>query len=334
MTSKPFRALMLREVDEKTSAAVELLNVDELPAEDTLVKVDYSTLNFKDALAITARGRIVKKWPLVAGVDLAGTVVESSNPDLEPGTRVVLTGWSVGEQFWGGYSQYQRVKSGWLVPLPEGFDTRQAMMVGTAGFTAMLCVNALEDAGIHPRSGPVLVTGAAGGVGSVAVAILHKLGYEVTALTGDASKHGFVAGLGASAFADGPEWSEKPRALERQRWAAAIDTVGSQVLARVLAEMNYGGVVAACGLAGGAELPTTVMPFILRKVNLVGVDSVMLPTPERISTWERIATDLPLEKLSAISSSVISLDELKDVSEQMLDGQLEGRVLVDVNAGS
>lgn len=332
MHTETFRALVLREQEGKTLAAIEELKVDALPSEDTLVKIDYSTLNFKDALAVTGKGKIVRTWPLVPGIDFAGTVVESSNPRFAPGTRVVLTGWSVGEKYWGGYAQYQRVKSDWLVPLPEGLSTRQAMMVGTAGFTAMLCVNALERAGVTPESGPVLVTGAAGGVGSVAVSILNKLGYQVTALTGDESKHDYVRSLGASDFADGPEWASAARPLEGQRWAAAIDTVGTKVLARVLAEMNYGGVVAACGLAGGADLPTTVMPFILRNVSLIGVDSVMLPAEQRVSTWNRVLADLPMDKLEGITSTTVALKEVGQASEKMLAGGLKGRVLVDVNA--
>ncbi|WP_317925143.1 MULTISPECIES: MDR family oxidoreductase [unclassified Cupriavidus] len=332
MSIDQFRAMMLREEDAKTVATIENLSVDTLPSEDTLIKVEYSTLNFKDALAVTGRGKIVKSWPLVPGIDFSGTVVESSNPQFVVGTKVVLTGWSVGEKYWGGYSQFQRVKSEWLVPLPEGITTRQAMMVGTAGFTAMLCVNALERAGVRPDIGTVLVTGAAGGVGSVAVAILKKLGYQVAALTGDPAKHDYVATLGAAEFADGPQWANSPRPLEGQRWAAAIDTVGSKVLARVLAEMQYGGVVAACGLAGGADLPTTVMPFILRNVNLIGVDSVMLPTQDRIAAWSRVVSDLPFEMLEGISATSVSLEEVKNAADQMLDGKLKGRVLVDVNA--
>lgn len=332
MSIDRFRAVMLREENAKTVADVESLTVDALPSEDTLVRIEYSTINFKDALAVTGRGKIVKSWPLVPGIDFAGTVVESSNPEFKTGMKVVLTGWSVGEKYWGGFSQYQRVKSDWLVPLPEGLTTRQAMMVGTAGFTAMLCVNALERAGVTPASGPVLVTGAAGGVGSVAVAILKKLGYQIVALTGDLAKHDYVATLGAGEFADGPQWADQPRPLEGQRWAAAIDTVGSKVLARVLAEMQYGGVVAACGLAGGADLPTTVMPFILRKVNLIGVDSVMLPRQDRIAAWNRVVNNLPFEMLEGISATTISLADIKGAAERMLDGKLKGRVLVDVNA--
>lgn len=334
MTQNTFRAMVLREQEKKTIAAVESLSFDALPTEDTLVKIDYSNLNFKDALALTGRGKIVRTWPLVPGIDLAGTVVESANSAYPAGTRVVLTGWSVGEKYWGGLSQYQRVNSNWLVPLPTGLTTQQAMMIGTAGFTAMLCVNALVAAGITPDSGPILVTGAAGGVGSVAVAILKNKGYRVTALTGNPDKHDYVKNLGADAFADGPEWSEAPRALEGQRWAGAVDTVGSKVLARVLAEMHYGGVVAACGLAGGADLPTTVMPFILRGVKLLGIDSVMLPTADRLTAWESIVRDLPLAMLTGITAETVALEQVTAAAEKMLDGKLKGRVLVDVNATS
>jgi acrylyl-CoA reductase (NADPH) len=327
MTTSAFQAMVLRE---QGKTAIESLTRDQLPSHDTLVKIDYSTLNFKDALAVTGKGKIVREWPMVPGIDFAGTVVESGNPAYPAGTPVVLTGWSVGERFWGGYSQYQRVKSEWLVPLPAGLSTRQAMMVGTAGFTGMLCVNALEQQGITPKSGPVLVTGAAGGVGSVAVAILSGLGYQVTALTGDPAKEAYVRGLGAEAVADGPAWADVPRPLETQRWSAAIDTVGTKVLARVLAEMNYNGVVAACGLAGGADLSTSVMPFILRGVRLIGVDSVMLPSEERIPAWERLVKVLPADKLETITSQVVKLADVRDAAEQMLAGKLQGRVLVDV----
>lgn len=334
MFSQTFSAMVLRQDDQKnTLSSVEELSLTELPDEDTLVKIDYSTLNFKDALAVTGKGKIVRNWPLVPGVDFAGTVISTSNPRLEAGQRVVLTGWSVGEAWWGGYSQYQRIRGDWLVPLPEGLTTRNAMMVGTAGFTAMLCVDALEGAGITPSSGTVLVTGAAGGVGSVAVAILGRLGYTVAALTGsdDPDKHAYVVGLGANGVVDGEQWKTPARPLEGQKWAAAIDTVGSSVLARVFAEMNYGGVVAACGLAGGADLPTTVMPFILRGVQLLGVDSVMAPIEKRIRAWNRLVQDLPLDVLETITQTTVRLDEVKSAAEEMLAGRLTGRVLVDVN---
>lgn len=326
-----FRALVLRNENSATRSAVETLDVAALPNEDTLVKVDYSTLNFKDALAVTGRGKIVRTWPLVPGIDFSGTVVQSSNARFAPGTEVVLTGWSVGEKYWGGYAQYQRVKSDWLVALPDGLNTRQAMMAGTAGFEAMLAIDTLEKAGVGPAGGPVLVTGAAGGVGAIAVAILSALGYEVAALTRTEASQARIAKLGAKEFVNGPQWAEQPRALERGRWAAAIDTVGSRVLARVLAEMRYGGAVAACGLAGGADLPTTVMPFILRGVSLLGVDSVMQPRESRVHIWQRIARELPREKLEAITTETIPLERIAEMAAKMLDHQLNGRVLVDVN---
>lgn len=332
MADTTFRAMVLRQEGSDTKPSVEPMGFDGLPKEDTLVKIEYSTLNYKDALAITGKGKIVRTWPMIPGVDFAGSVVESSNPSFKPGTRVVLTGWSVGEKYWGGYSQYQRVKSAWLVPLPDKLSAQQAMMIGTAGLEAMLSVNTLEEAGVKPDDGPILVTGAGGGVGSVAVAILTKLGYSVEALTGDTRKHAFVSSLGNVQFVDGPEWSEMPRALESQHWAAAIDTVGSKVLARALAGIKYGGAVASCGLAGGADLPTTVMPFILRGVRLLGVDSVMQPIPNRSKAWQRFATAFPLEKLESIASQVVSLDRVQVAAEQMMRGEVTGRVLVDVNA--
>jgi acrylyl-CoA reductase (NADPH) len=328
MMEQAFNAILLKQ---EGDASVQNLSLSELPNEDTLVQVDYSTLNFKDALAVTGKGKIAKTLPLIPGIDLAGTIVETTNPKFSAGDKVVLTGWSVGEKYWGGYSQYQKVRGEWLVPLPVGLTTRQAMMVGTAGFTAMLCVNELEAAGIFPDGGPVLVTGAAGGVGSIAVAILKKLGYEISALTGKTAAQDYVRDLGAKQFVDGPEWSEMPRALEGQRWAGAIDTVGSRVLARVLAGTNYGGAVAACGLAGGADLPSTVMPFILRGIKLIGVDSVMCPTKMRASVWRRIVADLPMSVLEGITAKAVGLDEVQGAAEDMLAGRLRGRVLVDVN---
>jgi len=325
-----FHAMVLREEGKSTLAAIESLTPAQLPDFDTLVEIDYSTLNYKDALAVTGRGKIVRTWPLVPGIDFAGTIVETTHPGLAEGMKVVLTGWSVGEKYWGGYSEFQRVRGEWLVPLPGGLSARQAMMIGTAGFTGMLCVNALEEQGVRPESGPVLVTGAAGGVGSVATAVLSHLGYEVHALTGDALKAEYVRSLGACSVLDDQPWREMPRPLETQRWAAAIDTVGSKVLARVLAEMNYGGVVAACGLAGGADLPTSVMPFILRGARLIGVDSVMLPTAKRIPTWQRIVEALPVGHLERIAGHSVPLAQVVDAATQMLDGHIQGRVLVQV----
>lgn len=327
-----FKTLMLTQDDAgKTVAAIRQLGDADLPEGDVLVAVDYSSLNYKDGLAITGKGKIVRTWPMVPGIDLAGTVLQSDSSDYAAGDKVVLTGWSVGEKYWGGYSQRQRVQSKWLVPLPEGLDSRRAMAIGTAGFTAMLCVMTLEEAGVTPDKGTVLVTGASGGVGSVAVAILTRLGYTVAAVSGRPESEAYLRRLGASQLVTREEMNQPPRALEGQRWAGAIDTVGSTLLARVLAEMVYGGCVAACGLAGGADLPTTVMPFILRNVSLRGVDSVMCPVERRKQAWQRLVTDLPADALGEIGH-VATLEELPTLAEQIIAGQVRGRVIVDVNA--
>jgi acrylyl-CoA reductase (NADPH) len=329
--SDTFKALVLTQEDGKTVSTIQQLCNDDLPEGDVLLAVDYSSLNYKDGLAITGKGKIVRQWPLVPGIDLAGSVLESSSADYQAGDRVVLTGWSVGEKYWGGYSQRQRVQSKWLVPLPDGLDSKKAMAIGTAGFTAMLCVMTLEEAGVTPDKGTVLVTGASGGVGSVAVAILAKLGYTVAAVSAKPDADDFLRGLGASEILTREEMSEKPRALEGQRWAGAVDVVGTTTLARVLAEMNYGGCVAACGLAGGADLPTTVMPFILRNVSLRGVDSVMCPVERRKVAWQRLVNDLPAKALSEIGQ-VASLEQLPDLAEKITTGGVRGRVIVDLNA--
>ena len=329
--SDTFKALVLTQEDGKTVSNIKQLNNDDLPEGDVLLAVDYSSLNYKDGLAITGKGKIVRQWPLVPGIDLAGTVLESDSSDYAVGDRVVLTGWSVGEKYWGGYSQRQRVQSKWLVPLPEGLDSKQAMAIGTAGFTAMLCIMTLEEAGVTPDKGTVLVTGASGGVGSVAVAILAKLGYTVAAVSAKPEADDFLRGLGASEILTREEMSEKPRPLEGQRWAGAVDVVGTTTLARVLAEMNYGGCVAACGLAGGFDLPTTVMPFILRNVSLRGVDSVMCPVERRKVAWQRLVTDLPAEALGEIGQ-VASLEQLPELAEKITTGGVRGRVIVDLNA--
>ncbi len=332
MGNEHFSALVLTEVEGKTQVNIERLTDADLPEGDVLLEVEYSSLNYKDALAVTGKGKIVRKWPMVPGIDIAGTVLASDSDDYQPGDKVVLTGWSVGERYWGGYAQRQRVRSEWLVPMPEGLDARRAMAIGTAGFTAMLCVMALEEAGITPDKGTVLVTGASGGVGSVSVAILNRLGYKVAALTHNPDKHAFVRELGASDIVDGPEWSEKARPLEKQRWAGAIDPVGSGVLARVLAEVDYEGAVAACGLAGGADLPTTVMPFILRGVRLQGIDSVMCPLERRTRAWQRLVTDLPMAALEKIGSREVSLAEVPQAAADLLAGRITGRVLVNLKA--
>lgn len=326
-----FKALLLRQDDDKkTQTTLETLTVADLPDEDVRVAVEYSSLNYKDGMAVTGTGKIVLQWPMVPGIDLAGTVLESRSDAYKAGDKVVLTGWSVGEKYWGGYSQQQKLKADWLVPLPAGLTTQQAMAVGTAGLTAMLCVMALEEGGITPESGPVVVTGAAGGVGSVAVAILAKLGYQVAAVTGRESTHDYLRALGASEILSREEMAAKPRPLEKQRWAGAVDTVGGEMLARVLAEADYSGVVAACGLAGDFRLPTSVMPFILRNVRLQGVDSVMCPLARRTEAWNRLAQDLPMAQLEQVMQ-VVSLDEVPAQAAKIMQGQVQGRVVVDLN---
>lgn len=331
MSNKTFKALMLRQDEnKKTLAEIETLEVDALPNEDVLVEVDYSSVNFKDSLAVTGAGKIVLNWPMVPGIDLAGTVAESASDHYKAGDQVVLTGWAVGEKYWGGYSQFQRVKPDWLVKLPEGLDARKAMTIGTAGLTAMLCVLALEEGGVTPESGPVAVSGATGGVGSIAVAVLSKLGYEVSAISGKESEHAYLKQLGAKEIVSRDDMSEKARPLERSRWAGAIDTVGSDLLARLLAECNYGATVASTGLAGGFDLNTTVMPFILRNVRLQGVDSVMCPVERREQAWKRLSSDLPLETFEAITSEV-SLEEVAGVAQDMLKGKVKGRCIVKLS---
>ncbi len=325
-----FRALVLDQQDGKTQAQVKTLQESQLPEGEVLVAVDYSSLNFKDGLAITGAGKIVNQFPMVPGVDLAGRVLESADNAFSPGDAVVLTGWGVGERHWGGMAEKARLKSDWLVSMPQGMDARTAMMIGTAGLTAMLCVMALEEGGLTPAAGPVLVTGAAGGVGSVSVAILAGLGYEVHAVTGRPETEAYLKGLGAHALVSRESMAAKPRALEGQRWAGAIDTVGDTILARVLAETCYGGTVAACGLAAGFSLPTTVMPFILRNVRLQGVDSVMCPLSRRQQAWQRLAQELPAAALGEIGHS-IGLDEVPEYARRIVDGQVRGRVIVDMS---
>ncbi|WP_207061292.1 MDR family oxidoreductase [Motiliproteus sp. SC1-56] len=332
MTDTPFKALVLRQdEDGKTQSAIEQLTTADLPEEEVLVKVEYSSLNYKDGMALTGTGKIVLTWPMVPGIDLAGTVVDGGDSQYKAGDPVVLTGWSVGEKYWGGYSQMQRVRPEWLVPLPEGLTTQQAMAVGTAGLTAMLCVMALEEGGVTPDKGPVVVSGAAGGVGSTAVALLAQRGFEVAAITGRDSTHDYLRQLGATQLLSREEMAARPRPLEKSRWAGAVDTVGGEMLARLLAECHYNGTVAACGLAGDFKLPATVMPFILRNVRLQGVDSVMCPLERRTRAWQRIAEEFPQDLLNAINQ-VATLEELPELGQQIVRGQVRGRVVVDLQA--
>ena len=333
MADNTFKALVLTQENQQTIPAIRQLSIVDLPAGDVLVAVEYSSLNYKDGLAVTGKGRIVRQFPMVPGIDLAGTVLESDSPDYQPGDKVVLTGWGVGERYWGGYTQKARLRSQWLIPLPEGLDAQRAMAIGTAGFTAMLCVMALEEASIDGAADyPVLVTGASGGVGSVAVALLANLGYRVAAVTGRPETQDYLRGLGASVFVTRDEMTTPATSpLETQRWAGAVDTVGSKMLARVLAETAYGGAVAACGLAGGVDLPTTVMPFILRGVRLLGVDSVMCPISRRKQAWARLVRDLPNSALGGIAR-VASLEEVPQLASDIVAGKVRGRVVVNPNA--
>ena len=322
------QALILEQQDGKTLASVQAIEEGRLPEGDVTVDIDWSSLNYKDALAITGKGKIIRNFPMVPGIDFAGHVHTSEDPRFHAGQQVLLTGWGVGENHWGGLASQARVKGDWLVPMPAGLDGRKAMIVGTAGFTAMLCVMALEDAGIRPESGEIVVTGASGGVGSTAVALLHKLGYQIVAVSGRESTHDYLRQLGASRILGREEFAET-RPLEKQLWAGAVDTVGDKVLAKVLAQMNYGGCVAACGLAGGFALPTTVMPFILRNVRLQGVDSVMTPAARRAEAWERLVRDLP-ESFFTQSATEISLSQASDYANKIMDNQFHGRALVKI----
>lgn len=327
-----FKALMLTESDGKVGHSVTDLAIDDLPEGDVLVRVEYSDVNYKDGMILNGIGGLVRKYPHVPGIDFAGTVEESRHPRYKAGDKVVLTGWRVGEVHWGGYAQKARIKGDWLVALPDGMSTRQAMAVGTAGLTSMLCTMALEAHGVTQDSGPVLVTGAAGGVGSVAVAILAHLGYTVAASTGREQLHDYLRSLGATQIVPRADLSEPTkRPLETETWAGAVDTVASTTLARVLGQMKYGGSVAACGLAAGPKLETTVIPFLLRGVNLLGIDSVMQPYENRVKVWNRIAADLPHDKLETMTE-VVGLDGLGKAASDILAGQVRGRLVVDVNA--
>ncbi|WP_298562572.1 acryloyl-CoA reductase [uncultured Aliiroseovarius sp.] len=329
-----FKALMMEQNDEGLAqASIKEIGEDALPEGNVTVAVEYSTVNYKDGLCLSAKGGgLVRNYPHVPGIDYAGTVEASDDDRYKPGDKVVLTGWRVGEVSWGGYSQKARISADKLVPLPEGLTTRQAMAVGTAGFTSMLAVMALEDHGLKPGQGPVLVTGAAGGVGSVATAILANLGYEVAAVTGRADQADYLKSLGATTIVPREELNETTkRPLEAETWAGCVDAVGGDMLARVLGQMKYGASVSAVGLAGGAGLPATVIPFLLRGVNLLGIDSVMQPYDNRVRAWQRIAKDLPMDKLEAMITPA-TLEDLSGLGADILKGGVKGRVVVDVNA--
>lgn len=332
--AETFNALVLDRVGERVAATIREVRRDELPEGDVLVAVEYSSLNYKDGLAVTGKGQIVRDYPMAPGIDLAGTVVESASPTFASGDQVVLTGWGVGERHWGGYAQLARVKSDWLMPLPAGLNAQQAMGIGTAGLTAMLCLLALEERGVAPASGDVVVTGASGGVGSIAVALLAQTGYTVTASTGRADAHDYLHLLGASNVLDRGALAAPPdsaRPLGKGLWAGAIDTVGGSTLAGLLRTLAYGGSVAACGLPGGAALHTTVLPFILRGVSLLGIDSVQCPAARRRAAWDRLARDLPPETLDRIVQ-VAPLRDVPALSEEILQGRVRGRIVIDVNS--
>ena len=325
-----FKALVLREDDGKIAAAIETLDRADLPDGDVTVDVQYSTLNYKDGMVLGGIGRLVRNYPHVPGIDFAGVVETSESPDFAPGDRVVLTGWRVGEAHWGGYAERARVKSEWLVKLPDGLDAFHAMALGTAGFTAMLAIIELEGAGLAPDRGEVLVTGANGGVGGVALALLAGLGYRVAASTGRPEAADHLRALGAETIIDRAEFATAPeRPLLGERWAGTVDAVGGTTLASILAQTAYGGAVAACGLAGGTKLETTVIPFLLRGVKLLGIDSVMCPSDRREAAWARLAREMPADALDRLSHTV-PLAALPELGPKILKGETQGRVVVDV----
>jgi len=326
-----FKALVLNQQDKQTTAEIKQLDESQLPDGNVSVKVSYSSLNYKDGLAITGKGRIIREFPMVPGIDLTGTVETSSDPRYKIGDPVVLTGWGVGENHWGGMAEKAQLNSDWLVPLPKGLSGKQAMMIGTAGFTAMLCVQALVDAGIKKEDGEILVTGSSGGVGSVAITLLSQLGYQVAAVTGRVTENGdLLRSLGATKIIDRAEFESPARPLDKERWAGAVDTVGSKVLAKVLSQVAYNGAVAACGLAGGFDLPTSVMPFILRNVSLLGIDSVKCPIQKRQQAWLQLAELLPNSYYQQACTE-ISLEEAAEHAEAITLGQITGRVVIKIS---
>lgn len=325
-----FKAIFLTQEEGKTQAQVRVLDETELPAGDVSIRVAYSTLNYKDGLAITGKAPVVRNFPMVPGIDLVGWVEESSHPDWKPGDAVILNGWGVGERHWGGLSQKARLSGDWLIPLPEGLQPRQAMAIGTAGYTAMLCVLALERHGIRPGDGDILVTGANGGVGGIAIALLAKKGYRIIATTGRMMESAYLLGLGAAEVIDRAELNGPRKPLMKERWLGVIDTVGSHTLANACASTHYNGAVAACGLAQGMDFPATVAPFILRGVTLYGIESVMVSRERRVQAWNRLATDLDPKRLEAITRE-IGLTQAIPAAADLLNGEVRGRLVVDVN---
>jgi acrylyl-CoA reductase (NADPH) len=326
-----FKALLIsRDEAKRQSVDVVDLTPSDLMEGDVTVSVTHSTVNYKDGLAITGRSPVVRRWPMIPGIDFAGEVLASQHPDFRPGDQVILNGWGVGETHYGAYAGMARVSGDWLIRRPDGISARDAMAVGTAGYTAMLCIMALERHQITPERGPVIVTGAAGGVGSVAVAILSRLGYHVIASTGRIAERDYLTGLGAAEVIPRQELSGPAKPLDRERWAGGVDSVGSHTLANVLAMTKAGGAVAACGLAGGMDLPASVAPFILRGVSLLGVNSVTIPKPLREEAWARIARDLPRDRLAAMTTT-IGFDGIRDAAEKIVDGKIRGRVVVDMS---
>ena len=326
-----FTALVITKNDSTQATSITQLDEDQLPDGAVTVRIDYSTLNYKDGLAITGKSPVVRKFPMIPGIDFAGVVEASTSDQWHPGDRVVLNGWGVGETHWGGLAQKARVNPDWLLRLPEKFTSKQAMAIGTAGYTASLCVDALVKQGVTADQGDVLVTGASGGVGSVAVALLSRAGFKVVASTGRASEGDYLRALGANQIVDRAELSQPGKPLQKEKWVAAIDCVGSHTLANVCAQTRYGGYVAACGLAQGMDFPTSVAPFILRGVSLLGIDSVMAPRPLRNSAWTRLARDLDIAALDAIGT-LAPLADAQRIAGEMLAGQIRGRVVIDVNA--
>ncbi len=325
-----FRALILREEDGQVVPRIEAVDEALLPPGDVTVRIECSNLNYKDGMVLQGLGRLVRTYPHIPGIDFAGTVERSESPDFEPGDPVILTGWRVGEAQWGGYAEEARVKASYLVRRPEGLSARQTMAIGTAGFTAMLAVIALERHGLRPASGDVLVTGAAGGVGSIAVSLLSRLGYRVVASTGRPELREYLTELGAAELIERVSLAAKPsRPLDSERWAGAIDAVGGATLATILTQLKYRASVAACGLAGGSDLPATVLPFLLRGVNLLGIDSVMCPREERIEAWQRLARDLPLDRLELMTETV-PLSSLSEAAPRILKGEIRGRIVVEI----